>query len=364
MRNVFGNAVTVTLFGESHGKAVGAVLDGIAPGVRMDRDYIERKLALRRPEGAYATGRRERDDFEILSGVYNGKTTGAPVVILIPNGDVRSEDYEALRGVARPGHADYAAHERYNGFEDPRGGGRFSGRLTAPLTAAGAIAQSILEQKGIFVGTHIAQLGKIADRPFSEYEREIAELSAKHFAALDDGAAAAMKEEIAAAAAEGDSVGGVLECAAIGLPAGIGEPFFDGLESMLSHALFSIPGVKGVEFGGGFGLCCGRGGDFNDAFALDGGRVVTTTNRSGGLNGGLTNGMPVLFRVAVRPTPSIGREQKTVDFINMKETVLKIGGRHDASILPRARAVVDAMTALVLLDALTMRFGTEGQIND
>ncbi|MBQ9468248.1 MAG: chorismate synthase [Clostridia bacterium] len=359
MKNVFGDALTVTLFGESHGQAIGAVLDGLAPGIPVDEEIIAHKLFLRRPYGALGTARREKDGFSILSGVYNGFTTGTPLTIVIPNGDTRSKDYEALHGIARPGHCDYAAHEKYHGFEDDRGGGHFSGRLTAALVAAGAIAGSALSLRGVMIGTHILSLHGVVDRGFADYAEDIGMLDKLLFPVLDEEKAEKMKEEIAKAAEARDSVGGILETALTGLPAGLGEPFFDSVESKLAHALFSIPGIKGVEFGCGFGFSSLYGSEANDAFEMKNGRVITATNRNGGINGGLTNGMPLIFRCAVKPTPSIGKEQKTVDFIKGENTVVAVAGRHDPAIVHRARAVVDALTALVLYDLYAGRYGTD-----
>ena len=314
MKNTFGSSVCVTLFGESHGRMIGAVLDGLAPGIPVDEGLIARQLDLRRPAGRISTARQEQDAFEIVSGVFEGKTTGTPLAILIPNADTRSGDYR--RGTLRPGHADYTAHVKYHGFEDYRGGGHFSGRITAALVAAA-------------------------------------------FAVLDEEKGKAMREAVEAAAAAGDSVGGVLETVVAGLPAGVGEPWFDTLESQLAHALFSVPAVKGVEFGDGFALADMRGSEANDAFALRDGRIVTKTNHNGGVNGGISNGMPVVFRCAVKPTPSIALEQDSVDAEGTKEETLALTGRHDPAVVHRARVVADSVTALVLCDALALRFGTD-----
>ena len=360
MKNTFGTSVAVTLFGESHGPAVGAVLDGLAPGVPADEAFIAYQLTQRRPYGAISTARVEPDRFEIVSGVYAGKTTGTPLCILIPNENARSADYAGLGALARPGHADYTGFVKYHGFADARGGGHFSGRLTAALVAVGAVAISALREKGIVIGTHIARCGGVSDRAFSEdLPAELAALNEKRFAVLDEAAGAAMQERIAAAAAEGDSVGGILETAVCGVPAGVGEPWFDTLEGLLAHALFSIPGVKGVDFGGAFDHADLRGSEYNDAFFMDGGAVRTKTNRSGGVNGGISNGMPLLFRCAVKPTPSIQKAQETVDLVTGESAVLELRGRHDGAIIHRARIVADSVTALALCDALAQRFGTD-----
>ena len=357
MKNTFGQSVSVTLFGESHGSEIGAVLDGLAPGLRVDEDFIRHQLSLRRPHGKISTARIEADAFRIVSGVFEGKTTGTPLCILIPNTNTRSGDYE--KGLPRPGHADYTAECKYHGHQDYRGGGHFSGRLTAALVAVGAIAISALRQKGILIGTHIASLAGIPDRPFGELEADLELLDETLFPALSPQACAAMQGEIERVASIGDSVGGILETAVTGLSAGVGEPWFDTVEGVLAHALFSIPAVKGVEFGAGFGFESLRGSEANDGFRVENGKVVTTTNHNGGVNGGITNGMPILFRCAVKPTPSIFCEQESVDLTTMQNATLSLGGRHDPAIIHRARVVVDSVTALVLCDLLAQRFGTD-----
>lgn len=357
MKNTFGQALTLTLFGESHGDTIGAVLDGIAPGIMIDHGYIEEKLTLRRPFGKISTARQEADQYNLISGVFEGKTTGAPLTVLIPNENKKSGDY--TRGLPRPGHADYTAHEKYHGFEDYRGGGHFSGRLTAPIVAIGAILQKALSEKGIVIGSHIKRLGGIDDRDFNDLGNDLTTLNQKRFAILDEEKGEAMQKAIEAAAAEGDSVGGILETAITGLPAGLGEPWFDSVESLLSHALFSIGGVKGVAFGEGFGICDLKGSEANDDLILKDGGITSPTNHSGGINGGITNGMPLLFTTAIRPTPSIFKEQKTVDLDTMEEATLSLKGRHDPCIVHRVRAVVDALTAFVVADLLTVRFGTD-----
>lgn len=363
MKNTIGTSVAVTLFGESHGAAIGAVIDGLAPGIAIDEEFIRERLELRKPYGSISTPRREKDDFQIVSGVFEGKTTGTPLCIMIPNTAQKSKDYEADRALARPGHADYTAFVKYHGHEDYRGGGHFSGRITAALVAAGAICLSALSAKGIEIGTHIARLGGISDRGFSADEAgltsDIGALNAKRFAVLDEKVADAMQEAIKSAAAGGDSVGGMLETAITGMPAGVGEPWFDSLEGVLAHALFSVPGIKGVQFGGGFGLIDAKGSEYNDELRMDKGRVVTKTNNNGGINGGISNGMPIRFSCAVKPTPSIHLRQETVDFVKGEDAEIKTGGRHDPAIIHRARAVVDPVTALVLADQLALRYGTD-----
>lgn len=359
MKNIFGNSITITLFGESHGDFIGATLDGLAPGIKIDGDYIKAKLDLRRPKGKISTARVEADEYIIASGEYCGYTTGTPLTILIPNTNKKSGDYKNIMETPRPGHSDYTAECKYHGFQDTRGGGHFSGRVTAALVAAGAILGSALESKGIFIGTHISRLHGISDRGFENYEEDIKELSKEHFPVLSKAQRSSMAKEIMAAANAGDSVGGVLESAIIGLPAGVGEPWFDTLEGLLAHALFSVPGIKGVEFGLGFGFADCLGSEGNDAFRISDGRVVTSTNNNGGINGGISNGMPIVFRSAVKPTPSIFKEQDTVNIREMKNATIQIAGRHDPAIIHRARAVVDAVVAITVADALSVRFGTD-----
>lgn len=359
MKNSFGNSITVTLFGESHGEYIGAVLDGLAPGIKIDQEYLRAKLALRRPSGKISTARIEADEYEIASGVFNGYTTGTPLCILIKNTNKKSSDYGAAMDIPRPGHADYTAREKYHGFEDHRGGGHFSGRITAALVAAGAILGSALERKGIKIGSHITELHGSFDRGFEDISADIDIVNNKAFPTLTESAEEKMKKEIEKAAEKGDSVGGILESAIIGLPAGLGEPWFDSVESLISHGLFSIPGVKGVEFGLGFAFADTYGSEANDSFVLADGRVITETNNNGGINGGITNGMPVIFRTVIKPTPSIFKSQASVSLSKMKNTTLKLEGRHDPAIIHRARAVVDAVAAIVVADMLTVRYGTD-----
>ena len=359
MKNSFGNALSVTLFGESHGEAIGAVIDGISPGIKVSDEYIKEKLARRRPSGKISTSRIEADEYRIISGVFNGYTTGTPLTIIIENTNKKSSDYSALVNNPRPSHADHTADVKYHGYQDYRGGGHFSGRITAALVAVGAILQSALEAKGISVGTHIKSLKGILDRGFEKYDEDVALLSRRPFPTLSESAEAEMKALAERIAEDGDSVGGVLETAVIGLPAGIGEPWFDTLEGMLAHALFSIPAIKGVEFGLGFGFGNALGSEANDPFIYDGDRIITETNNSGGINGGISDGMPIIFSSAVRPTPSIFKEQKTVDKTAGENTTLKIHGRHDPMIIHRAAPVVDAVTAIVLSDMLITKFGTD-----
>lgn len=359
MKNTFGNNVSVTLFGESHGTAIGAVVDGLPAGIKVNKEFISHQLDLRRPFGKISTSRQEADKFEILSGVFNDKTTGTPICIVVANENTQSKDYSKTYGKARPGHADYTAFSKYNGCEDYRGGGHFSGRITAGLVAAGAIAIDLLSKKGIKIGTHISKCAGVEDSNFTDLQNDINSLSNKIFPVLNDEKGEQIIKNIEKVAVEGDSVGGVLETAVMGLPVGIGEPWFDSVESVLSHALFSIPAVKGVEFGAGFSCADMLGSQMNDNFVLVNDQITTKTNNNGGINGGITNGMPVIFKCAVKPTPSISKEQETVDFINNENTVLSVKGRHDPCIVHRVRVVVDSITALVLCDLLSQKFGTD-----
>lgn len=363
MKNTLGENFCVTIFGESHGPYIGVVLDGIAPGIDVNKDFINHQLDLRRPSGKISTKRVETDEFILASGVFNDKTTGTPLTILIPNSVQHSKDYEKTATLARPGHADYTANVKYHGFQDFRGGGHFSGRITAALVAAGGIIIPELEKKGIKIGTHIKSLGGIKDRNFEDYQKDIDFLGGTNFPALDADKSEQMKTLAEKIAAEGDSVGGVLESVILGMPAGVGEPWFGTLESELSYALFSIPAIKGVQFGDGFDMVDSFGSEFNDSLQIiqDNGKskVITKTNHNGGINGGISNGMPILFRCAVKPTPSIYKTQDTIDMSKNENAKLNIQGRHDPAIIHRARIVVDSVASFVIYDALAGRFGTD-----
>lgn len=360
MKNTFGNTITLTVFGESHGPAIGGVLDGLPPGLKIDEEDIRKMNERRRPAGKTGTARREADQPEFLSGVKDGYSEGTPLAFIIRNTDVKRHDYDALTGIARPGHADYSAQMKYLGYQDASGGGHFSGRLTAVLTTAGAILMRALEEKGILIGTHISVLGGIEDQKLDTLDPadQLRELRGKQFAVLNEEAGEKMRMLIEQTAEQKDSVGGILETGIAGLPAGIGEPFFDSLESMLAHVLFSIPAVKGLEFGSGFGFAEMKGSEASDPFALRNDRVVTLANHNGGVNGGISNGMPVILRTAYKPVSSIGKPQKTVSFEKMEETEIEIQGRHDPAIVHRACAVQDAVCALVIADMLAVRYGT------
>ncbi len=355
MSSEFGNRLHVSIFGQSHGKAIGVVADGLPAGERVDLEELARFLDRRRPgQNALSTSRQETDVPEFLSGLQDGVTCGSPLCAVIQNRDQHSSDYAALADTPRPGHADYTAWVKWGGQADMRGGGHFSGRLTAPLCIVGGIAKQILARRGIYVGAHLFSVEKETDVSFpllpapSLFE----EIAAKPFPVLDDARGQRMQGAIMAAAQEGDSVGGVVECAAVGLPAGLGEPMFDGMESRLAAVLFGIPAVKGVEFGAGFEASALRGSVNNDPFCIHDGRVETTRNRAGGILGGITNGMPLTLRAAFKPTPSISKPQQSVHLPHMEETELVISGRHDPCVAHRAVPVVEAAVATVLLDIL------------
>ncbi len=365
MSDTFGKSVTLTIFGESHGPAVGAVVEGLAPGVPIDLDFMRRQLALRRPKGKISTGRVEADPVKILSGMYNGAATGTALTLVIENADTRSGDYAKTAGLLRPGHADYTAYAKYHGHQDARGGGHFSGRLTAAAVAACSVFTKLLRGRGVVIATHMARCAGVDDAPFSQdpaaLAAEAAALNEAEFPVLDEARGAGMRAAIERAAAEGDSVGGILETVILGLPAGLGEPFFGSVESELSALLFSIPAVKGVAFGAGFGFADLAGSAANDAFRMDGGRVVTETNRNGGVNGGVTNGMPMVLRTVVKPTPSIYKKQRTVDYFTRENAELQIAGRHDPCIVHRARVVQDSLAAFGVADLLGQAYGPAWQ---
>ena len=355
MSSEFGNLVRVSVFGQSHGRAIGVVVDGLPAGEAVDREELQRFLDRRRPGGSpLSTARRETDVPEFLSGLEDGRTCGAPLCAVIQNADQHSKDYGGLQDKPRPGHADYTAWAKWGGQADMRGGGHFSGRLTAPLCVAGGIAKQILARRGVFVGAHLAAVAGIPDQPFPLRPTAalFEEIAARPFPVLDEAAGERMRSAILEAKNGLDSVGGVIECAATGLPAGLGEPMFGGVENRLSAALFGIPAVKGVEFGEGFRAAGLRGSENNDPFTVEDGQIRAESNRAGGILGGITTGMPLVLRAAVKPTPSIGRPQKTVRLSAMEDTDLTIHGRHDPCVAHRAVPVVEAVAAAVLLDML------------
>ena len=346
-----------SIFGESHGPAIGVVLEQVPPGLVLDREAISKEMARRAPgKSPLSTARKEADVPEILSGVFDGKTTGTPLCAIIHNSDHHSKDYAKTRFLARPSHGDYTGFVRYQGCNDYRGGGHFSGRLTAPLVFAGAVAKQLSAQRGITVGAHISQIGTVKDKSFADTQLTptlFQTLSEKAFPTVDDQAGAAMQAEILQAREELDSIGGAIQCAVLGLPVGVGSPDLGcNVEGVLAQHLFAVPAVKGISFGAGFAFASMRGSAANDPFYMDGGQVKTRTNHSGGVNGGISNGMPVLFQVAIRPTPSIGQEQNTINFSTMEDAKLTIQGRHDPCIVHRAVPVIEAAAALAICELL------------
>lgn len=356
MSNTFGETLKVTIFGESHGTAIGAVIDGLPAGISFDFEAVRREMARRAPGSSnLATPRKEKDSFEILSGYFNDHTTGTPMAMEIRNGNQHSKDYDLLKDHMRPGHADYTGFVKYGGFNDYRGGGHFSGRITAPLTFAGALARQVLEKEGIFIGAHALEIHGIKDRPFHPLGEENAlfeKLDTMKLPVVDEAAGKAMEEAILSAQKEGDSVGGVVECMASGLPVGLGDPFFDSLESEMAHIMFSVPAVKGISFGSGFGFASLYGSEANDSLHYEEGKPVALTNHNGGVLGGISSGSPLLFTLAVKPTASIGKRQRTINISTKEDTDLSIGGRHDPCIIPRAIPVIENAAALVILDLI------------
>ena len=356
MRANFGEHFKLTIFGESHGPAIGVVIDGLPAGMPIDEEEIARHMARRAPGGdPTATARKEGDRVKIVSGLFEGRATGAPLCGMIENTNTRSGDYAQLRAKMRPGHADYAGNIKYGGYNDPRGGGHFSGRLTAPLVFAGSIARALLVEEGIVIGAHIAAIGGCADRAFDPVHvdaKTLCALQASRFPLLDPAREAPMRAAVADAKAAGDSVGGVIECAAVGVPAGIGSPFFGSVESVVSQLAFSVPAVKAIEFGDGMTLSSMRGSAANDSMRYEDGRVVCTSNHNGGVTGGITNGMPVILRTAIKPTPSIALEQQTVDLTTGRDTTLAVTGRHDPCIVPRAVPVIESILAIALCELM------------
>ncbi len=352
--NTWGSKIKVSIFGESHGGRIGAVLDGIPSGMTIDTEFIKREMQRRAPgQNNLSTPRKEADEVEILSGVFGGKTTGTPICGIIRNTNTRSKDYN--KNLLRPGHADFTGFVRYGESHDFRGGGHFSGRITAGLVFAGAIAKQVLREQGITVGSHIKSIHGTAENSFLDIDNLSPELlnqlAAKVFPVMDDEIGNAMQEEILNAAADKNSVGGVIECAVIGAKPGWGAPFFASAESLISSIMFSIPAVKGIEFGRGFEMAAMYGSEANDSFVTDGKSIFTETNNNGGINGGITNGMPVVFSVAVKPTPSIAKLQNTVDIEKMENTTIEINGRHDPCIVQRAAVVVECAAALAILES-------------
>ncbi len=356
MSSTYGEKIKISVFGESHGGGIGVVIDGLPAGEAIDFDAVLAQMARRAPgRDKTATPRKESDLPRVLSGMLGDVLTGAPLCAVIENTNTRSQDYGDLLAKPRPGHSDYTAYIKYHGANDIRGGGHFSGRITAPLVFAGAVCRQLLERRGIQIAAHIQSVGSIHDKPFDPVavpSALIKRLSASSFALIDESAEGPVRAEIEAARLAQDSVGGTIECAVTGLPAGVGEPMFDGLEGAIAKAVFGVPAVKGIEFGAGFALAAMRGSRANDAFCYQNGHVVTETNHCGGILGGIANGMPLIFRCAVKPTPSISQPQKTVDLQTGENTVLTIHGRHDPCIVPRAVPVIEAVTALAIINEL------------
>lgn len=356
MSSTYGEKIKISVFGESHGNGIGVVIDGLPSGVKIDMDKVLVQMARRAPgKDKTATPRLEKDFPNVLSGMLDNTLTGAPLCAVIENTNTRSGDYGNLLSCPRPGHSDYAAFVKYNGANDIRGGGHFSGRITAPIVFAGAVCRQILEQKGIRIAAHIASIGSVSDERFNPIEIKdelIEKLNFSSFALIDDSTEQKMRDEVESARTSLDSVGGTIECAITGIGAGFGDPMFDGVEGVIAKAAFGVPAIKGIEFGKGFELSKMRGSQSNDPFRYKDGKVVTETNNMGGILGGITNGMPVIFRAAVKPTPSISQKQKTVDLQKGENAELEIHGRHDPCIVPRAVPVIEAVTAIAILNII------------
>ena len=356
MKNTLGDNLKLTIWGESHGKAIGAVLDGVCAGVKVDEEFIKYQLTKRRPKGKMETARVEDDNFHILSGVFNGYTTGEAISLIIENNNVKSKDYSDIASIARPSHADYVAYEKYNGFNDYRGGGHFSGRITAVIVACGAILINALIEKGIYIGTHIKKCADVTDRDFDNVLEDIKQLNDKMFPVLNN-----IEDNIVKVcektALELDSIGGTLQTAIYGLPVGLGDPWFSSVEGKIANGLFGIGGIKGIEFGEGFNFANLKGSTANDEFEVKNNKIITKTNHNGGVNGGITNGMPVVFNCAVKPTPSIGKIQNSVNFKTKENTKLEIKGRHDPAIIRRIAVVIDSVAAIIVCDLLKAKYG-------
>lgn len=359
MKNNFGTNISMTIFGESHGPCIGITLDGLPAGFKIDLDELDQAMDKRKAKGQISTQRHEEDKVHIVSGFFNGYTTGTALTLIIQNKDTRSKDYSNIQYRLRPGHADFSAFEKYEGFQDYRGGGHFSGRLTACIVAAGNICTQILKTQNILIGSHIEQLYTLKDDTFSQntetLSKQIQAMNNTEFAVLNPEISKSMEEEIIKAQQEGDSLGGILESAIVNLPSGLGEPFFDSIESILAHLLFSVPAVKGVSFGAGFSMSQMKGSQANDPIYSINDTIQTKTNNNGGINGGISNGMPITIHTCIKPTPSIYKEQDSVDYQNKEAKKLVIQGRHDPCIIHRARIVVDSVIAFGLLDLLLSR---------
>jgi len=354
MSSTYGEKLKLSIFGQSHGPAIGMTLDGIPAGLPIDFVALNAFMARRAPgQGSFATPRKEADQPEFLSGVVDGFTCGAPLSAIIPNTNTRTGDYSNLKDCPRPGHADFPAQIKYKGFQDVAGGGHFSGRLTAPLCIAGGLCKQWLEEKGIYIGAHISSIAGISDKPLDWVSPDLTAIQ-NGFPVLDATAGTQMLTEIEKAKADGDSVGGTIECAITGLPAGLGEPMFGGMESKLAQILYGVPAVKGLEFGSGFSGSNMRGSENNDPYIIVNNKIQTASNNAGGILGGITIGMPLIFKVAVKPTPSIFRQQQSVSLGRMKAQELSVQGRHDPCIVPRAVPVIEAAAAVAIFDMYLM----------
>lgn len=354
MSSTYGDILKLSIFGQSHGKAIGMTLDGIPAGLPVDTDKLQTFLNRRAPgQNDHSTPRREEDRPEFLSGIVNDHTCGAPIAAIIQNTNTRSGDYSNLKDIPRPGHADFTAQIKYNGYQDVAGGGHFSGRLTAPLCIAGGLCKQWLELRGIRIAARISAIAGIADEPNAlDWENPDFGSINQDFPVINSAAGEKMREQIAKARAVGDSVGGLIECIVAGIPAGVGDPMFGGMESRIAQIVYGIPAVKGLEFGSGFSGSSLRGSQNNDSFVIKDGKICTQSNRAGGILGGITNGMPLVFQVAIKPTPSIAKAQQSVSLSQLTPQSLKISGRHDPCIVPRAVPVVEAAAALAIFDAL------------
>ena len=356
MSSTYGDKIKISIFGESHGNGIGVVIDGLPAGVKIDMDRVLVQMSRRAPgKDRTATPRLEKDLPKVLSGMLGDTLTGAPLCAVIENTNTKSGDYSNLLACPRPGHSDYTAFVKYNASNDIRGGGHFSGRLTAPIVFAGAVCRQILENKGIKIAAHINSIGTVNDAPFNPVcieDELIDKLNNSTFALIDGSVEEAMREQVEDARMSLDSIGGTIECAVTGIDAGIGEPMFEGVEGVIAKAVFGVPAIKGIEFGKGFELAQMRGSQSNDPFRYENGNVVTETNNCGGILGGITNGMPVIFRAAVKPTPSISQKQRTVDLQKKENAELEIHGRHDPCIVPRAVPVIEAVTAIAIINLM------------
>lgn len=356
MSSTYGDKIKISVFGESHGNGIGVVIDGLPAGVKIDMDKVLVQMSRRAPgKDKTATPRLEKDIPKVLSGMLGDTLTGAPLCAVIENTNTKSGDYSNLLACPRPGHSDYTAFVKYSASNDIRGGGHFSGRLTAPIVFAGAVCRQILESKGIKIAAHINSIGTVNDTAFNPVcieDELIDKLNNSTFALIDESVEEAMRAQVEDARMSLDSIGGTIECAVTGIEAGIGEPMFDGVEGVIAKAVFGVPAIKGIEFGKGFELAQMRGSQSNDPFRYENGNVVTETNNCGGILGGITNGMPVIFRAAVKPTPSISQKQKTVDLQKKENAELEIHGRHDPCIVPRAVPVIEAVTAIAIINLM------------